>query len=51
MFCLHTFGRKQFLYKLWLMTDPVARTIESADDMTAALIAPNPKTDTAIGQR
>ena len=48
---LVTLGRKQFLYRLWLMTDPAARTIESAEDITAALIAPRPKTETAIGHK
>jgi hypothetical protein len=33
------------------MTDPAARTIESAEDITAALIAPRPKTETAIGHK
>lgn len=34
-----------------LNTDPVARTMESADDITAALTAPSPITDTTTGHR
>lgn len=36
---------------LIVTTDPEARTMESADDITAALIAPRPMTDTALGHR